>query len=151
MPGGRRAATAAQLALHGAFAAKLRGMLKQRQWSISDLNAALGRPRHYSPSRVWLNGSGGVSEAMRPVLAKALELSEAELFGETAPLPAIVGRPLVNVGSRPPEVLLFSVLADGSSRLRLDVVLPIEQGAPLLRMLLDAGLVMGKGGKEKAC
>ena len=47
---------------------------------------------------------------------------------------------------RPADVLGFQVTSDGMSRVRLDVSLPVQRGAALLRMLLDHGLVLtGEG------
>lgn len=42
------------------------------------------------------------------------------------------------------EVLSFVAMDDGSARVRVDVTLPVAQGAPLLRLLLDAGLMLGE-------
>jgi hypothetical protein len=39
-------------------------------------------------------------------------------------------------------VLQFAVQSDGNARIRLDCVLPFEKATPLLRTLLDAGLVV---------
>jgi hypothetical protein len=44
--------------------------------------------------------------------------------------------------SRVPEVLHFAVLTDGTARLRMDVTLPAERGVGLLRLLLDAGMIV---------
>jgi hypothetical protein len=43
---------------------------------------------------------------------------------------------------RPAEVLQFAILADGTSRLRVDVTATAERGVVLLRILLDAGMIV---------
>jgi hypothetical protein len=52
-------------------------------------------------------------------------------------------RKLIGRMSSAETPLSFQVLSNGECRIRLDITLPVEQGAPLLRMLLDAGIVYG--------
>jgi hypothetical protein len=47
-----------------------------------------------------------------------------------------------------PEVLGFSVDDEGRAVIRLHAALPIEEGAALLRLLLDAGFVMARRERE---
>jgi hypothetical protein len=94
---------------------------------------------------------------MRPILAKLFGVPAAALTAreDGAPvktvntgavvLAAPQGRPQV---ARAGDVLSFSVSATGEARIRLDVALPLETAKPLLRMLLDAGIVFGSGEAE---
>lgn len=52
--------------------------------------------------------------------------------------PPRLGRPAAG------DVLSFAIDRTGSVRLKLDVALPLERGSALLRMLLDAGIVLSE-------
>lgn len=141
-----RPATALELARYGHIAAFLREQMEERGLKRPvDLNQLLGIDRDNTLSHKWLNGFGAPSPKHRALLARKLG-TEAEFFlprtGE-APAERLPVVRQVAAPARVPEVLSFAVQADGTARIRLDVTLPIEQGAPLLRMLLDAGLVIG--------
>jgi hypothetical protein len=55
-----------------------------------------------------------------------------------------MGKQVLRAAGLAGDVLGFSVGTDGMARLRLDVTLPLDQAAPLLRVLLDAGVVLGR-------
>ena len=147
-----KAATRAEVARYGHVAAALRAALKQRGWDIADFAEAIGRARSYSPARKWLSAKSAPRAKMRPIVAKATGIPEGRLVprrpGEddlpvtTAPMLALEG-PAAPPPARP--VLVFNVLEDASVELELRKVrLPIEEGSALLRMLLDAGVVLRK-------
>jgi hypothetical protein len=128
MPRGRPRATAVQLASNATFAGQLRALLKQRGWKITDLSEAIGKERSYSPPRAWIAGRS------LPVGANLLAVQKL-LAGVTGPAPPT---PVITAGGNP---LSFVVSGDGTARIRLDVLLPIERAMPLLRLLLDAHIV----------
>lgn len=141
-----RPATALELARYGHIAAFLRQQMEERGLKRPvDLNQLLGLDRGNTLAHKWLNGFGAPTKKNRALLAKKFG-TQADFFlprtgkAPTEQLPVVRQ---VAASARVPEVLSFAVQADGTARIRLDVTLPIEQGAPLLRMLLDAGLVIG--------
>lgn len=139
MPGGRgHKATPADIVANGEFATRLRAMLQTRGWTVPDLNVAIGKARKYSPPHVWLAGKGQPAGANR---AKVLQLLAGTEGGDktVVPVVAAAGRPAATV--RAPEALAFTVGTDGTARIRLDVILPVERAMPLLRLLLDAHVV----------
>jgi hypothetical protein len=84
-------------------------------------------------------------------LSKVTGIPEAELVqrqpGEPPPtstalaVPELPRRAMV-LQHRAADVLSFTVQADGTARVKLDVVLPLDKAAPLLRTLLDNHLVL---------
>jgi hypothetical protein len=119
------------------LAGLLRALLKQKGWSLPDFNEALGKPRDYTPSRDWISGA----RSPRPVQLEAIE----KLLRKEAPAdaPKLLTGPVIAAAKRVGDVLSFTVTAEGEARIRLDIVLPVATATPLLRMLLDAGLVFG--------
>ncbi len=148
--------TPEQIAMFGHIASRLRGFMAERKWKVADLNAALGRKRGDANAFSWVNGKGAPGDEMRATLAKLTGISEADLRMRPRPEKNITGGhlpavPLVRVAPARAlggDVLGFNVAADGTARLRLDVTLPLATATPLLRMLLDAGIVFDKGEAE---
>ena len=58
--------------------------------------------------------------------------SQAVALAPAAPRP---------ITTRVGDILSFAVTATGEARIKLDIVLPLANATPLLRMLLDAGVV----------
>jgi transcriptional regulator with XRE-family HTH domain len=149
-----KAATREQVARYGHIAAALRAVLKQRGWKVADLNEAIGRERNYTPSHVWLAAKGAPNLMMRALIAKATGIPETELMplrrGEARPVTTVTtATPLALPGPAaapaPRPVLVFNVLEDGGVELELRKIrLPLDEGSALLRMLLDAGVVLRK-------
>jgi hypothetical protein len=157
-------ATPAQIARNGHVAAALRAFGKENGWSPGDFNKRLGRPQDHTSIYVWLTAKGAPGPKARAKLAKATGLSEVQLIPRkvdgaggkpSAAAVATAAKAMVSsrggvpaviaVSERPrpaTDVLSFVVSADGTTRTRLDVSLPLEQGSALLRMLLDMGLVL---------
>jgi len=148
-PGSAAPPTPGQVALYGHIAARLRAFLAEKGWTIGDLNQqVLGVKRSNTAPYGWINCRGAPGPKITPKLARAMGIPESELRPRDGKEPPPEALPAV-LTARPPlpprvvDVLSFAVQSDGNAKLRLDVVLPIERATPLLRMLLDAGLVMG--------
>ena len=151
-------ATAAQVAQYGHIAALLRAELDRRKWTAGDLNKALGKPPGYSAAYQWLNAKGAPSPQFAKKMGKALDIPWQKLLrnADGAPPP---GTDLVRVAERAQgqmapvraaEVLHFSVLSDGTTRLRMDMVASVDRGVALLRLLLDAGMVVAHTNSQGA-
>jgi transcriptional regulator with XRE-family HTH domain len=146
-------ATAREIAMFGHVAAAIREAMTAKGMNHADLNQAIGRERGHTGVYHWINGKGAPGPGIRPKLAKVLGVPAASLerraVGERVSVAAEPGTALVRLPSpgtgavaRVPEVLQFAVLADGSARLRLDLTVPAERGVALLRLLLDAGMIV---------
>lgn len=143
----RVAASPLQIARFGHIAATLRAELEKRGWGIGDFNKAIGYPPDRTNAWVWLAGKSAPGPKMRPKVAKALGIDPALLIkreGVTGAM--LIERPAPGYVVTAPlaQVLLFSVMENGTARLKLDITLPIAQATPLLRMLLDAGVAFEK-------
>lgn len=149
-------ATPEQVARFGHVAAFLRQELGKRGWTPSDLNIQLGKGRSYSSAYQWINGKAVPGPSQRPLLAKLLGCSEAQLMavepGAAPPRQEVVvaqasGAPKVG---RPPgatraaPVLGFAVDTAGMAHITLDVKLPLVRAMPLFRLLMDAHVVDGE-------
>jgi hypothetical protein len=146
-------ATARQIAMFGHVATVIRKAVQEKFETVGDLNQALGRDRGHTGVYGWINGKGAPGPEIRPKLAKLLGVPEASLERREAgervsvakePATAMVRLPSPGAPApaRAPEVLHFAVLTDGTARLRMDVTLPAERGVALLRLLLDAGMIV---------
>ena len=148
--------TALELARFGHVAATIRAALESKGWTVAELNAALGKERGDAGAYKWISGKGAPNPVNAQRIAKVLNVSTSDLVARDVPeatlakplLPAItttIGEPRKVDGppAKRPEVLSFSVDDEGRARIKLDVSLPVGDATPLLRMLLDAGLVMG--------
>ena len=146
----KRNVTPDQLARFGHIAAFLREEMAKREWSSALFNEALGLSPNSTTVYTWLRGSGAPNPEMRAKLAALFAVHESTFMGReiAGPVKAsaapVVTTPAVQrrLGV-PQDVLSFSVDANGQARLRLDSTLPLAVAAPLLRMLLDAGIVLG--------
>jgi len=147
IPGRGRPATPLQVAMFGHIAVALREAMAARDWKPGDLNVQLGRPRAHAGVYHYLAGKGAPAPKVRAKLAKALNIPEAELMprkvGEAVPVAAIEGPASAPRAAPAVPVLQFAVSDDGTARIRLDVSLPTAQAVPLLRLLLDAGMIVG--------
>lgn len=153
----KRPATPEQIAMFGHITARLRGFMAERKWQVADLNQALGRDRANTGVYNYLNCKGAPAPETRVKLAKLTGIPEADLMMRPRPGDGAASERLPVVEDRTPaarvaparalggDVLGFNVAADGTARLRLDVTLPLATATPLLRMLLDAGIVFGGG------
>jgi transcriptional regulator with XRE-family HTH domain len=139
-----------QLARFGHIAAFLREEMAKREWSSARFNEALGLSPNSTTVYTWLRGSGAPNPEMRAKLAALFAVHESTFMGReiAGPVKAsaapVVTTPVQHRPGAAQDVLSFSVDANGQARLRLDATLPLAVAAPLLRMLLDAGIVFGQ-------
>lgn len=139
-----------QLARFGHIAAFLREEMAKREWSSARFNEALGLSPNSTTVYTWLRGSGAPNPEMRAKLAALFAVHESTFEGRAIEGPVKASAaPVVTTPARsrlgaPQDVLSFSVDVNGQARLRLDATLPLAVAAPLLRMLLDAGIVFGQ-------
>jgi transcriptional regulator with XRE-family HTH domain len=157
MPTGKASpATAIQIARYGHVAALLRAEMAKRDWGPAQFNEAMKLGRSNTTIYQWLNCQGAPGPKLAPKVAKLLGVPVANLranLGGTEvavsePRRAVVLAPSLPVGQRRAEVLSFVAMDDGNARIRLDATLPIAQAMPLLRMLLDAGMLIGETVRE---
>lgn len=160
----------------GHVAAAIREAMTRLSLTPAELNEKLGRSRGHPGIYVWLGAKSAPQEAMRAQLAKMLGLTEADLTPrEESPMPRArpgpatraaaralavrVPAPVPVNGTRPGpltghargnDVLSFRVNAEGRARITLDVETEVAQAMPLLRMLMDAGLVLGVASDDEA-
>jgi transcriptional regulator with XRE-family HTH domain len=153
IPGGGNPATPLQVAMFGHVAAAIRQAMAAKGWKPADLNRAIGRPRAHAGVYSYIAGKGSPVPKTRALIAKALGIPEAALIMrrvdgpqvevEAAPVLRIEGPHRTPQAGPTRHVLQFEVDGEGLARIRLDVSLPSADAVPLLRMLLDAGLVLG--------
>jgi transcriptional regulator with XRE-family HTH domain len=124
-----------QVAMYGHIAARLRAFLKERDWMPPDLSEALGQGRGSATVYKWLAATGAPAPRLRAKLAKATGIAETDLMPRKPGVPA----PAQAVA------LVTSPARIGEARIKLDLTLPLATATPLLRMLLDAGIVFGDG------
>jgi hypothetical protein len=117
----------------------------------TELTAKLGITKGRTTIYPWINGTSAPSPPFRTKLMKILSLTKAELTAKdldnTSNLPALTHTHTnaVTIASshlpKPQEVLQFTVLNNGQARIRLDVMLEIQDAMPLMRLLMDAEAV----------
>ena len=139
------------IARRGNVAQAIRAAIEARQWTAGDLHEKLGMKRGATMAYAWLAARAVPGPAIRKKVSKLLEIPEKDLLPqalETAPA-LERERALVPIGgearrfNKPTtDVLAFNVNSEGMARIRLDVSMPLENAPPLLRLLLDAGLVI---------
>jgi hypothetical protein len=152
--------TPEDVARNGHVVVFLRREMEARQWGVVDLVKALGLPHGSTTVYPWLKGTGTPGTKMRARLGKVFEVAP-ETFSARDPdehLPGPVGKMLVEIQrpltspnaahavkvNPPRDVLSFNVDSAGNARIRFDVSMPLVKATPLLRMLLDAGIVFSQ-------
>lgn len=141
--------TPQQIARVGHITAFLRSEMTKRNMKPTDLTKALGIKPTATTIYPWLRGVAAPMPKWRPRLAKifGVPVTTFEPRALTSDNTSIaVPRTIVTRPLNDP--LTFSVTADGVARIRLDVMLPIDVATPLLRMLLDAGIIFNKSTEE---
>jgi hypothetical protein len=142
-----KSASAIQITRFGHVASLLRSEMDKRKWTVSDMNRAMGLPRGHVGVYKWLSSKGAPAEINARKLGKILNLPWEQFLGNFNEAPitrTMPGQALVPSPPRRNEVLSFNVADNGESRIRLDITLPTERGVALLRILLDAGMVMSQ-------
>lgn len=140
--------TPLQIAKHGHVAEVIRREMLARGMTLNQIGKALGTTG--TAVSHWIRCQNGPGEAMRQRLAKFLDMrpddfkakavSEIVAGNSQAKLPGQAIQPI-----KRQDILSFTIDSEGMARLKLDVVLPIEHGVPLFRVLLDTGIVRRPG------
>lgn len=137
----RKPATLGQVQRNGVVAAVIREAMKRKGLRQTDIVRAIGA--NSTMVSCWISAKNIVGPSMRPKLAALLEVPEASLDHRQAQGAGPVVLAAAPRVKREADVLSFSISDTGEARLRFDMTLPLDKAAPLLRMLLDAGLVFG--------
>jgi hypothetical protein len=90
---------------------------------------------------------------LRAKMAKTFGIPETELMKRdlvTSQSPVTVSEPRQHIMKpmSPLPVLSFTVSADGTARIKLDAAMSLAAASPLLRILLDAGIVPSTQGDD---
>ena len=151
-----------QIAMYGHIAVALRAALAAKDWTLAELNQAIGRDRAHAGVYQYLAAKSAPRPEIRIKIAEVLGLPEAVLMrrkpGEAAPKAAPMASALLALPQRlaaprprpgpattaDAPVLQFTANADGTTRLTVDVTLAAERAVPLLRILLDAGMIVAR-------
>lgn len=154
MPTGKPvAATPLQIAVNGHIAVALRDHMARHDMKPGDLNQLLGYERGNTLVYTWLKARGAPGEKLRAKLHKVTGIPLDMLTPrdvDEPPTQVAVRDPthLVLRPTNPNPVLTFTVSADGTARIKLDAAMSLATAAPLLRILLDAGLVPSTQGDD---
>lgn len=137
-------------AAFGHIASLLRIKMAEHNLKSQELSKKL----NCSPSAVyfWLRANNSPGPEMRSKLSKMFNISETDLLPKrsvvlseskalivTAKKPSAVYRP-----TNTHNPLVFTITSEGMANIKMDVTMPLEVAQPLLRMLLDAGIVFSK-------
>lgn len=139
-------ATPDQIARNGHIAVAIRDFLARKGWKISQLNEAIGLSPERSNVYVWMSGKIAPSSIYQGKLARIMGVPIATLAPKE-PSESPGGLPPVlltgpTAASRSRDILTITFAADGSAHIKLDATLPAPQAMPIVRLLLDAGLIV---------
>ena len=141
-------ATAKQLAMFGHIAVALREWMERENVSVKELNTRLGVNATNTGVYNFLNAKHAPGMGLRARLASVTGIPESDLLprshGQSLAV-ATVKPPLVATPVKARDVLSFVVDGNGMATINLHAMLPLETAMPLLRMILDAGVVFTKG------
>ena len=152
MPSGKSVpATPKEIAQWGHIATLLREYMEKHAMKPAGFAQVMGLKdiTHLSQIYKWSNAKAGPGPMYRAKMAKVLGVDPDYLKRRDPGHPLFApatqsGQPVV---SRPRAtdgpVLQFAASSDGEARIRLDVTMPVAQAMPLLRILLDAGILIG--------
>jgi transcriptional regulator with XRE-family HTH domain len=145
MPSGvPKPATAAQLAMYGHVATRLRAYLAERNIKPPKLADELGLKGNAQLYK-WLGGKAGMGPGFRRKLAKLMGCSPDDLRprepGSKEPMLPATLAPVRKIASK---VLEFDVTTDGDAHIKLDLTMPIATAMPFMRLLMDVGVLVGK-------
>lgn len=137
-----------QIARNGHIAAAIRDFLARKGWKPPQLNEAIGLSPERSNVYVWMSAKIAPSTVYQGKLARVMGVPITSLLpkelGEAASqaMPQLLP-PGPGPGPKPRDILTITFATDGSAHIRLDATLPASQAMPIVRLLLDAGLVVG--------
>jgi transcriptional regulator with XRE-family HTH domain len=138
-------ATPEQILMYGHISIALRNFLDKKGWKAGDLNQAIGLQRSNTGIYGIINGKFAPDRKLRRNLAKATGIPEEQLtarkLDEQPKSSSIVTAKRPYNITQKNDVLSFVVGNDGMATIKLSAVLPVDTAMPLLRMLLDAGVV----------
>lgn len=142
-------ATPDQILKYGHIAALVREALEAKGLSPADFNHEAGFARDSTFIYQVRSGKQPPSPRMVEALHKVLGINRSDLRPRTTTrMPKSIGRPpaLINpeTGGKIHDILGFSIDNAGNGRLKLDLIASIDTVVPLLRMLLDMGLVISQ-------
>jgi transcriptional regulator with XRE-family HTH domain len=138
----KREPTPVEIAKFGHVAARLRQAIDSDQLTLAEMSRITGYS--YAAAWQWANCRGAPNQEAAELLAKALGCRTEDLRPHTdteAPpaMPKIRDYTPVTTRDTPlAEVFRFTVMSDGSTRIKLDATLPLEAAKPLIRMIFDA-------------
>ena len=141
-------ATPQQVAMYGHIAVALREWMNQNKVSIRELNDRIGLKETNTAIYNWLNCKAAPGHATRAFIVKATGIPESDLLPRSmvpSPRIAIAATLAPSARSKTQDVLGFNVDSDGMATITLHARLPLDTATPLLRMILDAGVVFTKG------
>jgi transcriptional regulator with XRE-family HTH domain len=142
-----------QIAMYGHIAAALRAVMHKHHWSVPDFHEQLGMGRSNTTLYGYLRCAGQPSASVRAVLMKKFGIPETELMKRdlvTSQSVVTVSEPRQHIMKpmSPLPVLSFTVDASGMARIKLDAAMSLAAASPLLRILLDAGIVPSTQGDD---
>lgn len=140
-------ASADQIAKWGHIAGVVRAALEAKHMTVSQFNEAAGLARHNSEIYQIRACKSGASPRMARLIHKILGVPVADLAPRA---PSKMPTRALTLAPRPyhrsaTDVLGFSIDEAGKARLKLDFTATPDVVVPILRMLLDLGLVISKG------
>jgi hypothetical protein len=147
----KSAPTHEQIAMFGHIAATLRKVMRDRKWTVADMNEICGFKRNATTLYPTLRSATAPSNAVRQLLMEKIGIPEQDLLPRELSTQVAVREPSQHTVIRPVNtspVLSFTVSADGTARIKLDAAMSLSDAAPLLRILLDAGIVSSIQGDD---
>jgi hypothetical protein len=153
-------ATANQVAMFGHVAATLREYMKVNNLTVRQFNIMLGSKENNTAPYMWLNAKAAPGPNLRPRVSQATGIPESDLLPRKAPsrrgkslsLAPDHGTPMARltipfndpVPVKVSNVLSFIVDDTNMATITVNAKLPLDVATPLLRMLLDAGVIFNK-------
>jgi transcriptional regulator with XRE-family HTH domain len=140
--------------MNGHIAAALREYMTQHELSAGDFNQLLGYERGNTGIYQWLRAKTAPGDRLRAKLHKVTGIPLASLTPRDVDTPTQVTTTEPRAVSTilrpmsPNPVLQFTVSADGTARIKLDAAMSLAAASPLLRILLDAGIVPNTQGDD---
>lgn len=142
-----------QIAMFGHIATALRAVMQKHHWSVGDMHERLGMERRSTTLYGHLACRAAPGPELRDKMAKVFHIPETELMKRDL----VTGQSVVTVSEprqhimkpmSPLPVLSFTVDASGMARIKLDAAMSLAAASPLLRILLDAGIVPSTQGDD---
>lgn len=138
-----------QIAKNGHIATRLRQEMIKREWSYETLAREVGNVTSAAVSH-WMNSINAPSEAMQKKLSKLLGIPKEDLMPRDVEGAVSRGRPMKPLlTTKSGEAFSLTANQDGTCRLKLDLILTIEDGAKLFNHLTSSGL-MPKGEPDES-